>query len=289
MKFTIGTDPEFMLRKDGEYASSIGLLRYTKRVPKRFPDGTTLQKDNVAIEFASSVADSEETFVKAVRTAFFHTLSEIPSEYGLVATPSAHFKVELLESKEAQEIGCEPDFNAWTSQKNVAPVEEFRAGTLRSCGAHIHVGHPSLRKIFDKEDMIKVMDYVVGNTTVPLDCDAPALERRKLYGKAGCFRPTNYGVEYRTLSNFWLKTPNLVRLIYNLTADSLKVMTDDGIGALIQHCEPEHIHSAINTGDNRQAMKNLQKLNGFLSKKSKQLFGRCMRYTPKALREEWDL
>ena len=37
------------------------------------------------------------------------------------------------------------------------------------------------------------------------------LVRRQLYGSAGRFRPTSYGIEYRTLSNFWIWDQRLTR------------------------------------------------------------------------------
>lgn len=291
MKFTIGTDPEFMLRKDGEYASSIGVIKGSKHIPQRFGCGTTLQRDNVAVEFATPVCSSEATFLEAIRRALFITKKELPTGFDLVPVPSAHFKLSLLDNKEAQEIGCEPDYNAWTGQKNIAPVEEFRAGTLRSCGAHIHVGHPTLRTREQKLTMIQTMDYIVGNTTVPLDCDAPAIERRKLYGKAGCFRPTNYGVEYRTLSNFWLKSPDTAKLIYNLTHDSLIVYDMNKTAELMELVPMDEMWSAVNFGDEKQAMKNLKLIKKYISKKSMQLFGKCMKNLPNYtnLEEEWKI
>jgi hypothetical protein len=39
---------------------------------------------------------------------------------------------------------------------------------------------------------------------------------RKLYGAAGRYRQPSYGVEYRTLSNFWLASPELVELVYDI-------------------------------------------------------------------------
>ncbi len=62
--------------------------------------------------------------------------------------------------------------------------------------------------------LVKQLDYFLGIPSLLLDKDE---ERRHLYGKAGAFRPKPYGVEYRVLSNFWLKSPELMRWVYNTT------------------------------------------------------------------------
>lgn len=50
-------------------------------------------------------------------------------------------------------------------------------------------------------DVVKAMDLFLGVPSVLMD---EGEERKQLYGKAGAHRPKPYGVEYRTLSNFWI-------------------------------------------------------------------------------------
>jgi hypothetical protein len=38
-----------------------------------------------------------------------------------------------------------------------------------------------------------------------------------MYGRAGAFRPKPYGVEYRVLSNVWLRESSMVKWIWNQT------------------------------------------------------------------------
>lgn len=52
----------------------------------------------------------------------------------------------------------------------------------------------------------------IGVPSVLLDTDK---KRRKLYGKAGCFRLTEYGFEYRVLSSAMMKTPDLLRKVWS--------------------------------------------------------------------------
>ncbi len=78
-----------------------------------------------------------------------------------------------------------------------------------------------------------------------LDAD---VDRRKVYGKAGAFRQTNYGHEYRTPSNFWIKNDKLRQWIFTQTQDALDfasnhadiLMNDKVIGELIQDCINNH-------------------------------------------------
>jgi hypothetical protein len=74
--------------------------------------------------------------------------------------------------------------------------------------------------------------------------------RKQLYGKAGAFRAKPYGVEYRTLSNFWIFNDNLIRWVWNNTQRAL-----DSVGVVDVSAEQERILRSINNSDKKLAKK----------------------------------
>jgi hypothetical protein len=61
-------------------------------------------------------------------------------------------------------------------------------------------------------DIVRCLDTVIGLQSLFLD---EGKERRKLYGRAGCMRKKPYGLEWRTLSNFWVFTAYDRRWVHN--------------------------------------------------------------------------
>ena len=47
-----------------------------------------------------------------------------------------------------------------------------------------------------------------------------------MYGKAGCLRYKPYGMEYRTLSNFWLNSKELMAWVYQQTVNGVSQLFD---------------------------------------------------------------
>lgn len=251
---TIGTDPEFFLvdKSTGKYISAIPYIEGTKYNPMSLPSGGSVQHDNVAIEFATDPVDSKEDFVNAIKNAFKDISNKIPKGHDITAVPSADFENDQLKHPEALEFGCDPDYDAWEVAINTKPVAENQ--NFRSCGGHIHVGHVEgdgndfLLDPYGKIDTVKMMDFVHGIISTILDNSIAAIERRKLYGKAGCHRPTDYGVEYRVLSNYWLKSPQLVMMVYSLTQDVLRLIREDVHLKLIDSVGSNRIQAIINEG-----------------------------------------
>jgi hypothetical protein len=66
--------------------------------------------------------------------------------------------------------------------------------------------------------MLRYIDAFVGIPSILYDTD---VERRSLYGKAGCFRLQPYGFEYRTLSSFWIANPSRLSFIWKQVAYAL--------------------------------------------------------------------
>lgn len=115
---------------------------------------------------------------------------------------------------------------------------------------HIHVG-------YDKPDwddqlaLIKAMDIFLGVPSIIID---PDKLRKQMYGKAGAHRIKKYGVELRTLSNFWLKDQDTINFAFEGVAKAVEFVNAGGVERLtdIQQLE---IQTCINTGDEFLAMK----------------------------------
>lgn len=290
-RFSIGTDPEFFLRdkKSGKMVSAIPYVEGTKHVPAELPSGGTVQRDNVALEFATPPAKDGEDLVNKVRSAFMDIMKTLPKNLSLETIPSADFDEDQLNHPEAQEFGCSPDYDAWKLIVN--PPPSARA-SFRSCGAHIHVGHVEgdgndfLLEPIGKVFTVRMMDLFHGIISTILDNSKAAIERRKLYGKAGAHRPTDYGVEYRALSNYWMKSPQLVMLMDCLVQDVLRIMRETNPEALtdldagpeiLKDVGPEVIQHIINDGDVAKAKEVMSEvLVPVLSDDTKSLLDDCM-------------
>jgi len=300
IKCTIGTDPEYFLRKDAEYVSSQNAkIPGTKHEPVKLKSGGTVQRDNVAVEFATVPAKDGNDFVKRIKDCITDTLKMIPKGHELVVEPSAIFNADQLDDPEAQEFGCDPDFNAYTVSQNDKPW--CGDSGFRSCGAHIHIGCLNdkgeaieglefLLEFQGKLDAVKAMDLFAGTVSTKLDNSEAAVKRRELYGKAGCHRPTDYGVEYRVLSNYWMKSPQLVMLMDALTRDAMALVRDGKLAAILEEIGEDDLQNTINNGDVAAAEKIIEYyVKPNLSPETLEFLDMCEEALPKykSVREEW--
>jgi len=92
------------------------------------------------------------------------------------------------------------------------------------------------------------MDFFLGLGSLFYDDD---IERREMYGKAGCIRYKPYGVEYRTLSNAWLKDEVRMRWAYRNAVKGVKELMD---GNCLSSTYGD-IQEIINTSNKKEAMK----------------------------------
>lgn len=219
----IGADPEVFVTRNGKLESAHNLIQGTKEEPFPVKDGA-VQVDGMALEFNINPADNSEEFIKNVDSVLAQLGAMVP-EYELHPMAVAEFGAELMAGtpQAAKEMGCDPDYNAWEDGRvNVKPDGEvdFRTGA-----GHIHIGWTNDMPIDDPGHveacklLVKQLDYYLGLPSVLLDDGA---KRRELYGKAGAYRVKPYGVEYRVLSNFWLKSPALMQWAYDNTILAFK-------------------------------------------------------------------
>jgi hypothetical protein len=242
--FTIGADPElFLMNKDGKLISSIGKVGGSKRQPRSIGQGCSVQEDNVAVEFNIAPADTLEKFQESINYSLEY-LTKYAAEQGLFLsiTASQRFPEDQLKHLRAKIFGCEPDFNAWTGQQNPRPTAADV--TLRSCGGHVHIGSE-----LDKIQLVRWCDVTLGLVSVMEDKD---LDRRQLYGKAGAFRPKDYGVEYRTLSNYWIQTSEGIKQVYHRVEEAIERVN---LGWVLDDKEGEAIQKVINESNDTEALK----------------------------------
>ena len=211
--FTIGADPELFFRNQDQLISIVGKLGGSKTNPMPIGNGCAIQEDNVAAEFCVPPAETAASFVDSINFALSDLKTRAES-LGLTLaalTASGEFSKDQLNNRQARTFGCDPDFNAYTGSANPRPKADNKL--LRSAGGHVHVGT-------DKNilDVVQTLDLLLGVPSVIVDKDE---ERRKLYGKAGCFRPKPYGVEYRTLSNFWIWDNRTIEWVYHQVSEAI--------------------------------------------------------------------
>jgi hypothetical protein len=259
MNILIGADPELFVKHQGNIVSGFGLIKGDKKDPFLVDNGA-VQVDGMALEFNIDPAKNEAEFVYNINSVMAQLKDMVP-EFEVVAQPTAHFSRDYMSAqpKEALELGCDPDFDAWRDGTvNVKPDQDK---PMRTGAGHIHIGW------CEDEDascpihlssciaITKQMDAYLGVASVLFDADT---ERREMYGKAGAFRPKTYGVEYRVLSNFWLSSPELISFVYQT---AMLAMDELVKGNRAFECEGMSPQEIIDSSNKEEAIKFLQNIN----------------------------
>lgn len=249
---TIGADPEiFFVRKGSNLPQSVeGLIGGTKAKPLQMeglPVGFMIQEDNVAAEFNIPPAKTQEEFAKNIFMGLKY-VGEIAkkNKLKLFFAPDLDFPEEQLTTEHAQTLGCDPDFNSWTEAQNPQPIApKF----MRTAAGHVHIGW-SKPTWHDVMYLARAFDLFV---TVPSILVTEPNRRRELYGRAGACRPKPYGVECRSLDNFWLKSKAHVNTVYNNTQTAVQFVNEGNYCTDMMMDYSDMIIKTINTHDRDSA------------------------------------
>jgi hypothetical protein len=227
MQFLIGADPELFVKDiNGNLVSAWNMIPGTKKAPHKVEKGA-VQVDGMALEFNIDPAAHEAAFIENINHVMQQMRAMIPHEFFI--HPVAQFGYEYIRSQppEALEMGCDPDYNGWTLGVNPRPEGDK---PFRTAAGHIHVGWGNdldmdePRTFFEAAAAARQLDFYLGLPSLLVDSDPT---RRELYGKAGAFRVKSYGMEYRVLSNFWLRKPELQGWVYRATQRAMKDMFEN--------------------------------------------------------------
>lgn len=182
----------------------------------------------------------------------------------LHATSMVHLTKEELDelSEESKRFGCESSLNSYTGTESEIKVDPSKYG-YRSAGGHIHIGmrlkirfHDYVKK--HPKFLVSLLDLILGNTCVMIDRDDNQIERRKVYGRAGEYRLPVHGLEYRTLSNFWIRNYQLMSMVYGFTRFATNIAyniyMDESPGNMKGYSEYREILSLVNEDDIQKAI-----------------------------------
>lgn len=216
----VGCDPEVFATKNNKLVSAHGLVKGDKDKPFPVSKGA-IQVDGMALEFNINPANSQQEFLDNVQQVMKELEQALPEGHNLQIQSTAHFGSDYISKQPtiAKELGCSSDYNAY--QEGAENPKPNVLTPFRTAAGHIHVGWGSGMDAYSKShmgtccDVVQLMDLYLGLPSVLQDNDK---DRRKLYGQAGSFRPKEYGLEYRTLSNYWLKSSDLIKWSYDQTA-----------------------------------------------------------------------
>jgi phiEco32-like amidoligase-type 2 protein len=159
------------------------------------------------------------------------------------------------------ELGCMPSYNAYGLKGE--PVYDPRKLLHRFAGGHMHFGtwkatKPPYTKI------VKTLDSILGVWSVGVARKMDDPIRRKHYGLPGEFRMPQYdnglGVEYRVLSNWWLASPAVMQLTWDIGRLCVRLATSR-FGKLWAGDEQETIET-IKSCDYEQADKIMKRNEG---------------------------
>lgn len=209
MTYTLGADPEVFLRDKitKTVMPACGMFGGTKRRPKAIPSlgmNYAYQEDNVMLEFNIPPSGHPDSAVESIRKVRQYMAGIIAEQYpNLEIAPRCvyTFPYTKLSHSKAKQFGCAPDFNAYEAGEAYPRMNEELltrpGGELRFAGGHLHLGY---KADVPPHVAAQFCDALIGLPAVVKDKQE---RRRAHYGQAGRYRPTAYGVEYRTLSNYW--------------------------------------------------------------------------------------
>lgn len=228
---TLGCDPELFLKRNGQVIGAEKVVPKEGLVSQRAY--STVVIDGVQVELhpkPSTCRQSLSLFLIDALAQLHVRAQAVDPSIEISFDPHVEVSVDELDSlaPESKMLGCSPSSNIYGFQDLGVDPTTYR---LRSAGGHIHIGmaadpngHANHSILWGRrERIVAVLDVLLGSFCVMLDRDPHAAERRKVYGRAGEYRLPPHGLEYRTLSNFWLRSYPLTSLVFSLARQAVAV------------------------------------------------------------------
>lgn len=276
-----GCDPELFIKK-GKRVVASSIATMGKSMPTDWDGNNEVpvaSLDGVQIELNPLPSYCREILRNNISSSIVNLDAKLKPKFSLSFEVGVKIPKRTLSKMpdDCKTFGCKPSYNVATGGESAIEADPSRY-FFRSAGGHIHIGNLSLSRpakdsvlhgSFDKLSsilanptrLVPLLDTIVGNTCVIIDRDKANIERRKNYGRAGEYRLTNYGgLEYRTLSNFWLKAPVLFSFVFGLARMAVNIAMNNKDKKIMGAVDYGEVVRAINENDKGLAIKNWNKI-----------------------------
>lgn len=241
-KIGVGVDPEFFVidTEMQRYCSAHELVPGTKEEPHPLKHGA-VQVDGVAIEYNTEPAYTALEFVQNNTEVIKQIREMVPKRYEFIFEPQIKFDKYYFDKHipdGPKELGCMPDYNAWSKTMNPRPSPPASAATMRTASGHIHVSWTSGASVddpshrYDCELVVRALESTLFPWVKYWDKDK---ERASLYGKPGAFRYKPYGIEWRTPSNAWLNHPEIWEWLFEAIQWTMTKLFANELNILDRH------------------------------------------------------
>lgn len=249
---TIGSDFEVFFAKKGDYKkeqeekqiiSAIGLIGGKKDKPllvKKFRVDLMMSEDNITAEVAIPYCSEFDAFRHNIEAGYEVLYEKLPIGHKISELTAASVNPKILNHPDALVFGCESDYNVYLEQDNERP--QCDDPNYRSCGGHIHIGYKNPDMAVSCE-LAKALDLFLGVPSLFLGDD---YNRRRLYGKAGSIRFKEYGLEYRSLSNFWIFDSRIQEFVWKSIFKASEYINN---GNYVDFKLGEKLQTAMNEGN----------------------------------------
>jgi len=215
--------------------------------------GYAYLEDNAALEFNVPSTDSITQFPAIIRRAM-RNIETLLTDRQLSYTTDHMIELSstYLKDERAHVLGCLPDKDAYMNNLEGGqrvPFNGTMLGNKRYCGGHIHLQYDHEK--VPRNVAALFLDLYLGLPCARLDKQRPT-GRRDIYGRPGLYREKPYGIEYRTLSNFWVFRTDTYLTYMAAACQSFAVDVRDNMDALVDAYKVlpwERIHDAIVSED----------------------------------------
>lgn len=260
---SLGCDPELFLKQGSNIIGSEKVITSIGEVIR----------DGVQVEFNPQNEYCRQDLGRNIKRCFDNLRSQLKAGIN----PDFNISIEVSDEEynslgnDAKQLGCKASKSSYKERSKI--TKSKKTTKQRSAGGHIHLGYGdsmTYEAMKEEEAVVTLLDIIVGNTCVLIDRDPGNITRRKLYGRAGEYRTTSYGLEYRVLSNFWLRHYVIFSLVFNLARFAVRILaTDYDTGSnhytnILEKVNLNDIRKAINNNDFNLAQKNFNAIKDYL-------------------------